>query len=160
MIVLRGMTEADCPGLAGIEARIGSPPWKARQFQEELLEKALTRVACTASGEVIGYAVARRQCDWWQLMILGVTPDWQGRGVGKRLLLDLLEKACAQGGEGMELEVRASNGPALGLYERCGFSRQGERPGYYLTSAAREPAVLMGYAFRRESGTKTAGDCP
>jgi ribosomal-protein-alanine N-acetyltransferase len=45
------------------------------------------------------------------------------------------------GGTKMLLEVRASNGAALRLYERLGFSQTGRRRGYYADPV--EDAVLL-----------------
>jgi ribosomal-protein-alanine N-acetyltransferase len=39
------------------------------------------------------------------------------------------------------LEVRAANGSAIALYERCGFRREGTRRAYY--ALLEEDAVLM-----------------
>ena len=41
----------------------------------------------------------------------------------------------------LTLEVRASNAPAIALYEKHGFHQAGLRPGYY--QHPREDAVIM-----------------
>ena len=51
------------------------------------------------------------------------------------------------------LEVRASNAPAIALYEKHGFAAVGRRKNYY--SAPREDAILMTLEF--EHGITTAG---
>ncbi len=60
-----------------------------------------------------------------------------------------MQWVCESGAEAMQLEVRASNGAAIGLYQRLGFVEQGRRKGYY--SAPAEDAVLMGVAMERSS---------
>jgi ribosomal-protein-alanine N-acetyltransferase len=43
----------------------------------------------------------------------------------------------------VDLEVRASNEAALGLYCALGFYETGRRPQYYVTPGGREDAILM-----------------
>jgi ribosomal-protein-alanine N-acetyltransferase len=64
-----------------------------------------------------------------------VTMSWQRQGVGRRLLAAGLLWSRARAAGTVFLEVRASNRPAISLYERAAFSVVGRRPGYY-----REPA--------------------
>jgi ribosomal-protein-alanine N-acetyltransferase len=44
----------------------------------------------------------------------------------------------------MFLEVRPSNAPGQGLYQRLGFEPIGRRRGYYPAGSSREDAVVMG----------------
>jgi ribosomal protein S18 acetylase RimI-like enzyme len=57
---------------------------------------------------------------------LAVLPEWQGRGVGARLLDLAIERIRALESRSINLEVRADNAPARRLYQRVGFRRTGE----------------------------------
>jgi ribosomal protein S18 acetylase RimI-like enzyme len=50
---------------------------------------------------------------------IGIRPAYQGRGIGTRLIQDLLDEGQARGAP-VELQVLKVN-PARGLYERLGF---------------------------------------
>ena len=60
-----------------------------------------------------------------------VLPEWRRRGIGGRLMLELMRLAGELGARVVTLEVRLSNQPARALYRRFGF-----RPG-------RHPAALL-----------------
>jgi ribosomal-protein-alanine N-acetyltransferase len=62
---------------------------------------------------------------------IGVHPELHGSGLGHALLHELLEEARRRGCREVYLEVRADNRPALGLYERFGFTPLGRRRDYY-----------------------------
>lgn len=51
-----------------------------------------------------------------------VAPEFQGRGVGTRLLAECEAECLGQGMETLGLEVHRDNHGARRLYERCGFS--------------------------------------
>lgn len=65
------------------------------------------------------------------ITILGVHPQYRGRGLGQFLLCALLQKAMASGLERATLEVRQSNQVAQSLYAKFGFQVAGKRRGYY-----------------------------
>ncbi len=51
---------------------------------------------------------------------IGIVPSWRGRGVGRRLLVALLDVAHADGHEALSLSVEEDN-EARRLYESVGF---------------------------------------
>ncbi|WP_245314319.1 GNAT family N-acetyltransferase [Rhizobium sp. R634] len=53
---------------------------------------------------------------------LWVHPDYQGRGVGRALLLHLCELMANEGLATVRLDTHARNALAIRLYERCGFT--------------------------------------
>ena len=77
------------------------------------------------------------------LLNLCVHPDWQGRGLGRRLLLRLFAIGKANNADTAFLEVRASNRRAIALYESEGFCEIGLRRGYYPAGDKREDAIVM-----------------
>jgi ribosomal protein S18 acetylase RimI-like enzyme len=72
---------------------------------------------------------------------MAVAPAAQGSGLGRRLLLALLEEAARRGQRTVRLEVRSDNVVAQRLYAAHGFIREGVRRGYYQPSGT--DAVLM-----------------
>lgn len=55
----------------------------------------------------------------WYLFILGVDPEWQGKGVGGRLLAPVLQEADQ---EGLPCYLKTVNEQNLVFYERQGFT--------------------------------------
>lgn len=52
---------------------------------------------------------------------MGLLPEYRGRGIGRQLLQACIAKARAKGITRIELEVRADNTRAIGLYKALGF---------------------------------------
>lgn len=91
---------------------------------------AHVRLKAVADGQLVGFAAgevhARDQEGW--VATLGVLPEFQRRGIGRRLL------AAVEAGLAMptlKLTVRVSNAPAIALYEQFGYRPAGRLPRYY-----------------------------
>ena len=63
-----------------------------------------------------------------QIGIVGLLPEWRGRGLGRQLLRWGVEHLRAAGYGEIELSVEARNAPALELYRREGFAATVEWP--------------------------------
>lgn len=74
------------------------------------------------------------------ITVLAVDPRYQRRGLGKWLLVNLLEDACLRDLTRATLEVRPSNSLALALYKSLGFETLGRRRRYYADS---EDALVL-----------------
>jgi GNAT superfamily N-acetyltransferase len=61
----------------------------------------------------------------WYLGVLGVDPEWQGRGVGSRLMQPILERADL---EGLAVTLETGQPRNLPLYARYGFEVTAELP--------------------------------
>ena len=105
----------DIPALLRLEEALF---WNA--MAERLLEHEIGRgwgwVEETEQGRVVGYALVRRDEMLLDLTRLGVDPEYQGRGVGKRLLEKVLEA-----GRDVILTVKKDNANAIGLYRKYNF---------------------------------------
>ena len=76
--------------------------------------------------DLIGYAgiarLGRIRPYEYEIHTIGVDPAYQGQGIGRRLVTELLELAS---GSVIFLEVRTDNVPAIALYESFGFVNVG-----------------------------------
>jgi len=77
---------------------------------------------------------------------LMVAVDARRQGVGRALLEAAVEWARGTGVQKLELHVFPWNEPAIALYERFGFEREGFRKAHYRRGDEFVDAVLMAYA--------------
>ncbi|RYJ42483.1 GNAT family N-acetyltransferase [Flavobacterium beibuense] len=59
----------------------------------------------------------------FELAKMAVSPNVQGKGIGKRLMQAVIEKAKSKGGKWLYLESNTILTPAITLYEKSGFVR-------------------------------------
>ncbi|HSP32093.1 MAG TPA: GNAT family N-acetyltransferase, partial [Halomonas sp.] len=59
----------------------------------------------------------------WELMLMGLKPEWRGKGLGRALLNKALELAQQAGARAITLAVDEVNLPAKQLYRQAGFVR-------------------------------------
>jgi [ribosomal protein S18]-alanine N-acetyltransferase len=138
-VTIDALTRADADRCAELENILfeGDDPWPATAFVSELASKHNHYVGARQARLLVGYGgiarLGRRAPFEYEIHTIGVDPAYQGRGVGKALLDNLL--AFAEDGD-VFLEVRTDNAPAIGLYERSGFVTIGLRKRYYRVSGA------------------------
>jgi len=80
------------------------------------------------------------------LLNISIAAEYQGRGLGRELLVHMMQVARQYNALNMFLEVRVSNLAAIGLYENMGFNEMAIRRNYYPAKNGREDAILMGMA--------------
>ncbi|HLI01918.1 MAG TPA: GNAT family N-acetyltransferase [Acidimicrobiales bacterium] len=90
------------------------------------------RLVAVDGGRVVGWAAASGvsdRCCYTGVIehSVYVDPDWQGRGVGRRLLTALIEAAEAAGIWTVQTGIFPENEASLALHERCGFRVVGRR---------------------------------
>jgi ribosomal-protein-alanine acetyltransferase len=128
------------PGAEGDLALIGriqsASPEASQWDVREYLKYDLLVALC--AGRVAGFAVARRLAEGEsELLNLAVDPAFRRRGIGRRLVADLISTHRGA----LWLEVRESNIGARNFYKSLGFHEAGCRPGYYPDST--EGAIVM-----------------
>ncbi len=140
-VSLRLLTAGDVPAVAAIECQVFSDPWPESFFHGELAQPAGYAAIAEREGRLAGYLVAWLGADTGHLGNLAVVPGQRRRGVARRLLDDLLERAAGRGVHALTLEVRVSNFAAQSLYRGHGFRLAALRRGYYRDTG--EDALVM-----------------
>ncbi len=133
------MEERHLAALAEIEKACFHAPWSAAMLREEL-GKGIFLVA-EQDGAAVGYVGCQTVLDEGYITNVAVSPDCRRQGIGRALVAALKARAAQAGLAFVTLEARASNAPAIALYEGAGFRRVGVRRNFY--TAPTEDAVLM-----------------
>lgn len=107
-----------------------APPLESvREFVLSNIAEGRVQCVATVDGRVIGWCdILPRPWPGFEHvggLGMGLLPRWRGRGIGKRLMEAALAWAKQSGFERIELEVYASNAPAIALYRRFGFTTEG-----------------------------------
>ena len=138
-IVCDPLVRSDATRCAELEAVLfnGDDPWPEVAFVRELAVPHNRYVGARVDDLLVGYAgiarLGRTPPFEYEIHTIGVDPDYQGRGIGRRMMTDLLDFAGPDGV--VFLEVRTDNEPAIALYESLGFVRVGLRKRYYRAGA-------------------------
>lgn len=140
---IRNMTPADLPAIETIEQRVFTEPWDMGSYAACLRSGCYARVAEDA-GTVAGYAVLHQLRGEAEIFTLAVAPEFQGKGIGTALLVDLMSEANREGAFRVVLQVRSSNDHAIYIYKKAGFVQAGVISDYYANrDGTREDALFM-----------------
>jgi putative acetyltransferase len=108
--------------------------WRKRMCLDD---ESLVTLAAMHQGELVGTATldkcSRLRRSHCGSIGMGIAVAWQGRGIGSRLLAELLEVADNwMNLRRVELTVYIDNAPAIALYRKFGFVEEGTLRDYAL----------------------------
>ena len=142
------MDHSHIDSIAELERKNFTAPWSEKMLAEELYnDTASFLVAQGADGTLMGYAGLHVVLDEGYIANIVVQENVRRQGIAGELLSAYLRFGKANLAF-LTLEVRASNVPAMALYEKYGFVEAGRRPNYYNTPT--EDALLMTKTFAEE----------
>ena len=125
------MDETHIPAVAEMEKLCFSDPWSVNSITSELNNPLSLWLVAMDEDKLVGYVGSQSVLGWSDMMNLAVAPAYRCRGVGASLVLELIRRLQENQVTSLTLEVRASNVPAIQLYDKLGFAEVGRRPGYY-----------------------------
>ena len=122
-MTIESMTVDDIAQVAEIERQIFSIPWSEKAFRDSM-----------ESDNTI-YIVAKENDN------VAVNPLSRRKGIGEKIVRDILNRAYEKGVRDVFLEVRETNSVAIALYEKIGFKEEGIRKNF--CDKPRENALIM-----------------
>lgn len=117
-------------------------PWTEDGFIQPLKNKDYLFLAAVDNEEVCGYIMGSVNSDFGYIDNIAVSPARRRQGIGEMLIDKFFGYANdSEYCQGITLEVRESNLPAISLYRKKGFEKVGKRIKFY--SAPVEDAIVM-----------------
>lgn len=124
-----------------IENENFSRPWTETGYFTYLIREDALFLVAELEGDIVGYCGVLILSDEGDITSVSVAKSHQGKGVGKTLVKELVERTKQVGVTTLHLEVRQSNQAAISLYQSIGFQEVGNRKNYYEDPI--EDALLM-----------------
>lgn len=141
-IELRPMTTKDIDPVMSLEIKLYEYPWTKGIFAD-CIRVGYDCWVSIENDHIIGYGVLSVGAGESHILNLAVEKTSQSQGIGKHILIHLMDRARLRSAEMCLLEVRPSNKTAIHLYETIGFNEIGSRKDYYPTSKGKEDALLF-----------------
>ena len=140
-MTLTPLVSADYADAEALDLRCFPNPGERVDFRVEIPRENSLVLGAREKGALVGYLLAWWVLDRMEILNVAVDPSHRRRGFGLVLVDAALREARTRGIQGIDLEVRASNEPAVSLYTQLGFARVGERRGYYRNPV--DDAILL-----------------
>ena len=140
-MIIEKMNSSHVAQIADLEKICFSDPWSEKSVASELENKLAFWLVAVEEDRVAGYIGSQTVMDETDMMNVAVHPDFRRQGIAEALVIGLVEHLKTMGSRCLTLEVRASNAPAIALYEKLGFHEIGRRKNYYRNP--REDALIL-----------------
>ena len=140
MMIIR-MNDGHCEAVAELEKICFSDPWSLKSVRSELDNPLSLWLVAVEEDRVTGYNGSQSVLGESDMMNVAVHPDFRRQGIGQMLVTALGDELKKAGNRCLTLEVRASNAPAIAMYQKLGFEQVGLRKNYYRNP--REDAKIL-----------------
>lgn len=140
-MTIESMTVDDISQVAEIERQIFSIPWSEKAFRNSMESDNTIYIVAKENNNVAGYAGMYLSFEEGNITNVAVNPLSRRKGIGEKIVRDILNRACEKGVRDVFLEVRETNSVAIALYEKIGFKEEGIRKNFY--DKPRENALIM-----------------
>jgi len=140
-VTIESMTVDDIAQVAEIERQIFSIPWSEKAFRDSMESDNTIYIVAKENDNVAGYAGMYLSFEEGNITNVAVNPLSRRKGIGEKIVRDILNRAYEKGVRDVFLEVRETNSVAIALYEKIGFKEEGIRKNFY--DKPRENALIM-----------------
>jgi [ribosomal protein S18]-alanine N-acetyltransferase len=128
---IRPMKAEDLTMVVALETSQQPRPWSESVFRGELDAQNRFYLVAEDDEGIIGFGGLMVIGDEAHVTNLLVSLPHRREGLGRQLMLALMESAVSSGARHITLEVRKENQAARALYARLGLAPVGVRPRYY-----------------------------
>ena len=131
-MTLEKMTAEHLDDVAGLEVMCFSEPWTKALISGSLARRDFCGLVLKEKEKTVGYICGTCLFETGEVARIAVAPFCRRKGFGELLLGEFCSLCKSLGAEQVFLEVRASNVPAVALYEKLAFEKTRVRERYYV----------------------------
>ena len=140
-LVIKPLTEEYVDQVCILEEEAFSMPWHRESFLEMIENENACYLVGLMGEEVVASCGLRHIVGEGEITNVVTKNTMRSKGIGKQMLLQLLEEGRKMGAKEFTLEVRVSNAGAIHVYESLGFVTEGVRKNFY--EEPTEDALIM-----------------
>lgn len=141
----RPLTQGDVPAMAALDAKcFGPEAWSSVQLGGSMHLPTTQSFGFFDGDTLVAFFLAQKVADEIEILTICVDPAFRRQGLAQTMI-----KALTEQGLRVYLDVAEDNFPARRLYEQCGFTLYGRRPGYYDRKTGRVDALNYRYLVNR-----------
>ena len=130
-VLISEMTLSDLNEISNILTTDFDDFWSKTTLESELKNPFSKYIVAKSENEIVGFAGVIDTLDQLEITNIVVKKKFRKKGIGNKLLQDLIKIAKEKGKIEITLEVNNINLPAIKLYEKNGFKKVGYRRKYY-----------------------------
>jgi ribosomal-protein-alanine N-acetyltransferase len=134
--ILSDASARDAAAIATLHGKSFQRGWSEDEVESLLVERNVIGHRAVAGKRFAGFILSRLAADEAEILSVAVDRNYQGRGLGRRLLMLHLGRLAGFGTQTVFLEVGEANDPAAKLYLRAGFREVSRRQNYYGNATA------------------------
>ena len=105
--------------------------WNQNQWEKELEKDYINAMGIFLNNSIIGVCVIHKIYDEAEIRYLSVHPSYQKKGLGKKLINQIIKECKNENIKRIFLEVSIKNKQALNFYKNSGFKTIDIRKNYY-----------------------------
>ena len=119
----------DAKKISQMEKEIFPDAWSENSVISAIERQSV--MVLKSCGVILGYCIFMYAADEGEILRIAVSDKLRRYGLGKKLLICVIEELKKHGCTNVFLEVRSSNLSAISLYKSVGFEEIGVRKNYY-----------------------------
>ncbi len=132
MVEIRSLTSELCKAASELERKCLSTAWSESQISDLIGKENYRYVTALTEGTVAGVGgVICTAEDSAEIFTVAVLPEHRKKGIGGRILSELIDFCKKNDANSIFLEVEEGNESAIALYSKFGFLQVGIRKGFY-----------------------------
>lgn len=126
LIYISDVDVSDFPSIVAINKETSLFPVSYTNLAEYMTNLHYRQISKVAKIDVtvVGYVIMQQEDKYNQnLLQIAIRKEYRRQGIAKQLMIDIINNAVKTGNKEIILQVRATNAPAIKLYETLGFNK-------------------------------------